>query len=135
MLLSLKQIEDKVDKLLERVEGASTMHTPTYGKTEDGARPHIEVDDFYHFVVVERGAEIARKSTKDLDELLYWIFDDITFSVASSYELHHRINGEDSRRLLFSKQSELLYSLSPDWARRNDERIRGILARYPSDEK
>ena len=31
---------------------------------------HLEVDDAYHWVVVERGVDVQRRTTQDLDELL-----------------------------------------------------------------
>jgi hypothetical protein len=44
----------------------------------DGS-PYIEVaDDAYFFVSEERGVELERRRTDDLDELLYWIFDGVT---------------------------------------------------------
>ena len=66
---------------------APASSLPTFGKTEDGARPHIEVrSDAYHYVVVERGCELERKRTPDLQELLYWVFSDVTHQMAFQYE-------------------------------------------------
>lgn len=57
----------------------------------------------------------------DLDELLYWIFKGATFSMAADFEVAHRRENEDFRRILFSKQIELLSQLSPEWALRMAE--------------
>lgn len=92
---------------------------PTYVVSEDLARPHIEREgDSYCFVVKERGVELERRSTTSLDEILYWIFEPVTFSMASDWELANRVEGEDSRRGLFTKQLELLDRLDPIWASR-----------------
>ena len=46
--------------------GASGYVLPTYGQSEDAARPHIEADSRgYHYVVVERGQELKRVTTQD----------------------------------------------------------------------
>ena len=88
---------------------------PTYGHSEDFARPHIEVDMHgYHYVIVERGMELRRITTTDLDDLLYHIFEAVTFSLACDYEVTHRIPDQDFRRLLFKQQIELL-SAHFDW--------------------
>ena len=96
----------------------------------DGS-PYIEISDAYHFVVEERGLELERRKTRDLDELLYWVFDGVTFTVASSFELRNRRPNEDSRRQLFAKQEELLNLASEAWGRRKEVEHKGVLANYP----
>lgn len=88
------------------------------------ARPHIEVAGPHaSWVVVERGKEWERRTTDDLDELLYWIFESVTHELASRYELKHRDPNRDSRYLLFSKQLQLMAKLEPDWRPRLAKRI------------
>lgn len=131
--LTLRQIEGEVTRLASLI-GAPRSKLPTFGRSEDFARPHIEVDTCgYHFVVVERGQEFERITTDELDELLYRIFDGVTFSMASDFELTHRYRegNRDCRRVLFSKQVELLHHLSPSWAEREAEDHRRILRRHP----
>lgn len=128
---SLSAIEAEVTRLASRIEAPATL-LPTFGHSEDFARPHVEVDSRgYHFVVVERGQELQRVTTVDLDALLYMIFEDVTFSMASDWELRHRVDGQDTRRLLFRRQVELLASLSPEWARRQGLRHDAILRSHP----
>src|SRR4051812_35633639 len=116
---SLAQIKSEVDHRAALIGAAGNHALPTYGHTEDGARPHIEVDSRgYHFVVVERGQEQSRFSTHDLDELLYRIFQSVTSDLAYSYELAHRVETQDCRRLAFKRQVELLAQLSPSWGER-----------------
>ena len=67
---SLNEIKSEIDRLAAQI-GAPDDLLPTYGYSEDGARPHIEIDSHgYHYVVVERGEEINRVTTNSLDELL-----------------------------------------------------------------
>ncbi len=128
---SLPDLEAEI-RAMALVIAAPASALPTFGKTEDGARPHIEVrPDAYHYVVVERGCELERKRTPDLQELLYWVFADVTHQMAFQYELHHRVEGQDCRRIAFAKQSELMGKLSPSFALRTDRQIERILARAP----
>src|SRR4051812_25189682 len=100
-MMALPEIEAEINRLAAKV-GASGYVLPTYGRTQDGARPHIEADSCgYHYVVVERGQELRRDTTHDLDELLYHVFESVTFSLACDYERAHRIAGQDFRRQLF----------------------------------
>lgn len=104
---------------LAGVIGASSKLLPTFGRSEDLARPHIEEHHgSFAWVVVERGQELDRKATSDRDELLYWIFADVTFTMAGDRELAHRVPGQDSRVLLFTRQIELLDRLSHNWSQR-----------------
>jgi len=51
-MLTLDAIKSEVDRLAAKI-GASGYILPTYGRSEDLARPHIEVDSRgYHYVVV-----------------------------------------------------------------------------------
>jgi len=130
-LLTLEQIRDEIERRAPLI-GATGDLLPTYGRTEDFARPHIEVDaQQYHFVVVERGEELARVSTTELDELLYRVFEAATFSLACRYELRHRKPLEDSRRQLFRVQVELLAKLDARWGERRAEAHRLTLLQHP----
>lgn len=131
-LKNLSQIKERVDKLASLISAANSPYLPTYGKSEDGARPHIEVDaQGYHFVVVERGQEFERKTTCDLEKLLYWIFATVTASLAFDYELVHRLSGQDCRRIAFQRQIELLAMLSERWAQQETLEHEKILQKHP----
>lgn len=61
----------------------------------DGS-PHVEITDHKAFYVAsERGMEIFRKEAHNLDELLFFIFETITFTMACDYECKNRIKGQD----------------------------------------
>ncbi len=86
---TLEQIKDMIDKIAKRISPPSFL-LPTYGQTQDGARPHIEVNaNGYHYMIVERGQELERKTTNHLSELLYWVFASVTHQMAVNYELDH----------------------------------------------
>ncbi len=127
---ALASIERQVRKLAEKI-GAPTSYLPTFGQSEHSGKPHVEVGDAYFFVVCERGTEFERRRTDDRDELLFWVFSSVTFSMASDWEVRNRCQGEDSRRQLFAKQEELLAALSPEWAAREADDHRHIIERHP----
>ena len=129
-MLTLSAIQAEVDQRAA-ILGLKAGAGPTYGYSEDFARPHIEVGVTYDYVIVERGQERDRKSFDSLDGLLEQIFDDITFGMAFSYELEHRVGGQDCRRIGFAKQIELLERLNPIWAEREAARHEAILRQHP----
>lgn len=112
----LESIRDDVETLAARIDAPEDL-LPTYGESEDFARPHIEArhDGLMAWVVVERSVEIQRQSTYSRNELLYWTFAAVTFSMATDYELANRVGDEDPRRLIFEHQLELLGELDARW--------------------
>ena len=87
--------------------------------------------DEYHYVVIERGKEQKRIVTKSFFDIEYLFIEAATFSLASKYELNHRIPGQDFRRLLFQHQLELMKKLGPKWYEKLMREIGEILKRAP----
>jgi hypothetical protein len=134
MNISLPEIKTSVDQLAERI-GAPQDTLPTYGYSEHTARPHVEVDPRgYHFVIVERKQELERHTTSDLDELLYQIFANVTFSLSSKYERGQRTENRDPRKIMFQRQVELLTRLSPQWGERESQAHKQLLKQHPFDD-
>ena len=130
MAHSLAEIEAEVLRLAGGIDAPSRL-LPTFGTSRDGGHPHIEVGGIHglqlSWVVRERGEEWERRTTLDLDELLYWTFEAVTFSMASDWEVKHRVDGQDSRRLLFSHQLELLDRLDSAWGERRKRELGPLL--------
>jgi hypothetical protein len=134
MRMTLFDIETDVNRLAEIIN-ADTNLLPTYGFSKDYTYPHIEVDrQGMHFVVVERGEELERVTTNDLDTLLYLVFEGVTNSMSSSFELQNRIEEQDCRRMTFSHQEELLGKLNEAWRLKAIKYHQSILTRYPFDD-
>ncbi|MGI4885331.1 MAG: Imm63 family immunity protein [Janthinobacterium lividum] len=126
--MTLTAVETVIRALGQQL-GAPAALLPTFGCNEDYARPEVRVDGAgYHFVVVERGRELDHRVFQQLEELLFTVFAGVTFAMASHYELHHRVAGQDSRILLFARQLELLAQLDADFANRLRPRYRQLLA-------
>jgi hypothetical protein len=131
----LLEVKSIIEGLAEKI-GASPNMLPTYGYSEETARPEIQLDSRgYHFVVSERGHETERHITFDLDEILYEVFDGVTFALACTYELNHRVEGQDFRRILFTYQEDLMAQLSPAWAERNKLERDKVLEQYPFEDE
>jgi hypothetical protein len=132
--LSLEEIESEIARLAHRI-GASGDVFPTFGFSEQSGRPHVEVDERgYHYVVAERGSEFTRLTTDDLNDLLYNVFQSVTHTLAFDYELKHRVEKQDCRRMAFQQQIELFSALSPEWARRCGQEHTRILRDHPFDD-
>ena len=130
-LYSISTIRKKVREYGKKIGVPKKLLTvPT---TTDGfGTPHIEIDDRgYHYVVSERGTEYKRKTTRNVHTLLYWIFKDIVFEMASDFELNHRKPEEDFRRILFNKDLELFEKLDRQWYMWEKEDIDNILKENP----
>ncbi len=105
---------------------------PTMIHSRDFAHPHIEYKfPYYYFVVVEKGVEFERQRFFRLSDLMYRIFDGITFELASEYELKNRVENCDFRRVLFKCQTELMRKLSDKWAKKYEKKIEEVLAENP----
>jgi hypothetical protein len=134
-MAGLPEVESRVRELARRI-GAPDHVLPTFGYSEDGARPHVEIDrdGLLHYVVVERGQESCRDTAPDLEVLLWYVFRNATFSMACDFELKNRVPLRDSRRTIFAKQVELLGLVSPEWAERKRREHEFTLMRYPFDD-
>ena len=127
--MTLAAVEAIVEALGQLLDAPARL-LPTFGHNEDYARPEVRVDAAgYHFVVIERGQELQHQVVQQVEELLFMVFEAVTFSMACNYELTHRVGGQDSRILLFAKQEELLARLDSGFAARQRTRHQQLLAK------
>jgi hypothetical protein len=131
---SLFEIRQIIEKLAGQINSpASAM--PTYDNFRNDGTPNIEVSNsVYYYRALDRDSETMNQQTSDLDLLLYWIFRDITFSMACEYELANRNPDQDFRRIMFEHQVELLTLLSPQWGERESQEHEQILKQNPFDD-
>lgn len=114
----MNELKNTIESLAAKID-ASPSILPSYGRTEDFAKPHIETHgNEYHWVVVERGKELKRDKTTDLNEFLYWVFEYITFNMACTLELENRIENQDFRIQLFEIQENLISKINPKYQER-----------------
>lgn len=131
---SLEELEQIVARL-GRLIRAQKSDLPTMGQSTDFAHPSVEVDaNGYHYVVVERGREIRRETTNDLDQLLFWVFEDVSFSMAIKHLRTPNGANRDQRRVYFARQVKLLGELKPEWAEAIGRKQAKILEQFPFDD-
>ena len=134
-MVTLEVIKNRAYMLGQKidVERDSTLY-PQFLEDEnlrgEGASIHVN-DTLYHYTIMERGKVVKEYESKDLDEILFQLFYDITFDMACKYELEHRNENEDFRRILFTKQLELLQAISNPYYEKGKQRIDEVLGRVP----
>lgn len=131
---TLEGIRDAITRIARIIQAPDKL-LPTYSSSIDGGHPHIELDlHGFHYVVVERGHEFERRTTRDPNELAYWVFDSVTFSMAADFELRNRKELQDCRRMMFQKQLELLKELDDSWMERKKRDHEAVLKEHPFDD-
>lgn len=73
----------------------------------------------YHYCKYGRNEQQIRQTTKDIDELLYWIFYDLCYSKARSVDLEiDFVSREQIQIAIYKKMEEFMGELSEDWLAR-----------------
>lgn len=131
----VSELKRQISELALRLDLTENSFSQLW-EENDFACPFIEIDNagFMHLKVRERGQIFEDKIAKNTDELLYWVFSGITFSMACNFELQNRIESQDCRRMIFEKQNELLKKLNTDWQEREIESQSTILKDHPFDD-
>lgn len=120
--------------LLKKIS-ASKKYLPTFGYSKGFGYPFIEINSLgYNYVVNDRGTEVKRITVGDIEELMYYVFFDISFQMAIEYELNNRERNTDSRRKIFRKQEELLGLLNIEWKNRAESYHNLVLEDHPFDD-
>lgn len=128
---SLQYVREEVERLATEID-APKKYFPGFGSEKYDSVSYVEIHGpTYHFLSKERGQERTHDITFDLDELLYWIFRDITGGMGYDYIRLNPNREKDSRRIAFEKQLSLLEKLNPSWKQRREREIAEILKRAP----
>ena len=115
---NLQEIEIDIKIRAKQID-APEIHLPTFGNNEGNARPNIEIgSNGYNFVISERNVEYKRIATKDYKELLFLIFEAVTFEMACWLELENRIDNQDFRIQLFQIQENLISKIDNEYKER-----------------
>jgi hypothetical protein len=129
-ILSTAELRALIIRLGAKI-GLSEARLGKVDEANDFAAPFIFSTNRYHWVVREHGQEVQHKTTTDLDQLLYWMFENVTHGLASDFALEHREPQQDFRRMLFQKQLDLIEKLEPSWRHRLATRLNDILSDAP----
>jgi hypothetical protein len=88
-------------------------------------------DGAYHYFVRERGETLKDREIRDMNELLCWMFQDVTFNMVVQFEMKHRVANQDFRRMLFDHPLQLLDTLNLSWRPTREQEIASILEQSP----
>ena len=126
-----KKVIETIVRLASKI-GADPRNLPTFENTQYDGRPNIEfLGQYFQYAIQERNTALKSDLFTDLNGLLYQVFKDITFQMAMDDEVAHRVPGVDSRRLIFTKQLELLKELNSDWSKRVEKEQVDQLSVFP----
>jgi len=129
----LTEIQKLIDELAQQIQVPQYL-LPMYGSTLEGTHVELDRNGLLYYFATERGKENFRYLAKDVDDLLYKIFEGATLMMASSYELKNRIKGQDTRRVMFDEQKRLLRVLDQKWTERRITEVEQILIKHPFDD-
>lgn len=113
--------------------GETVDEHPLFFSRQDDGMAHLEFhgDGSVSSVVTERGVTIASTRFDDAEELLYHLVRGAIWMMACDYEKSHRVEGQDLRRVLFTRDLELMNRVSSVWGERRLAEIEEMLRRYP----
>lgn len=132
--MTLRTISDRYHTIARSLS-APQKHVRFATSPQHDGSPHVECyGGEFHYIVTERGSEFEHRKTSHAEELLFWLVSDLTWAMASDWELQHRIEKEDFRRQLFRKDVELISKVRNEWGRRKKEKYEKILGGRPFDD-
>ncbi len=132
---NINYISEKVKKMGELIGAPKEFLTVYAGPVGDGT-PYVEIKGGkYFFVSSERGYEVFRKKATNEDEILYLVFKDVAWKMASDFELRNRVQGKDCRRVIFSKIIEIMSEVNAGWGNKVEKEINQTLERSPYKDK
>ena len=121
----------RLTELLSQMHSRGIVHD-AYRTLEGDEGPLLLIDSHgYHLIWIERGQESSRQSTADAEGMVFRILANSAFSAGVAYELAHRVEGPDFRRIVHAKQRELFARLGPEWRARLEAEIAKVLAMHP----
>jgi len=127
MTLNPDDIRKRLVTELKKINGDVGL-LPDINNSNDFAKPFIEIDRHgYNYICRERGQEIFRKTPFDIDELVFEVFDNLTFDIATKWEVENRKENEDFRLQLFAKQVDLMTQINKGFGERLNSRLQKIL--------
>lgn len=130
-MLNYQQVQKIINDYSKKI-GLSIDDVTLRNMPSGFGEPHLEIcDDYYHYVVCERGSELSRESFLDVDNFIYKFFEMVTSMVAGEYEQENSVIGEDQRVIRFHKQVELMTQLNYEWGRKKEADIAETLKSFP----
>ncbi|VTP75726.1 Uncharacterised protein [Leclercia adecarboxylata] len=134
MLANINEIQKQVDEIIFTSRFSKTFSESVFCSLWRRHPLYFIRKDSYNYIYSERGYEFSRKVTHSLNTLLYWIMSEFAYQIAYQYELEHRVEGRDGRRIAFPKFIEIMANMNPAWESEARVDIQKILAEAPYDD-
>lgn len=107
---------------------------PSFEYNPDGESIDVDLSGTLYYLVSERGREIERYSTYNVDDFLYKVFSRITSGMAEDFTVNNRNRNVDFRRQLFAEQLRLMSLIDPNWGPKIKLEHEKILYAKPYDD-
>lgn len=135
MLLTICELQEKVN-MLGLLINIPSRDLHIFSSPPGDGTPYIAIENGeYHYIYSERGVEFSKRSTKSLDELLYWIMFDFIHKVAVHYEVNNRIPNKDGRRIIFPMIIDMMEKINPEWGVKVKNELNKILHNSPYEDE
>lgn len=125
-MLKIEEIRTKVVEIGTQIGlDETSSYYPAFSEPDkifnEGASVYVTSTQ-YHYIIMERGNVVKHYKSEKIEDILYPLFENITFTLAVKYELEHRNTDEDWRKLMWQKQLALLEAIDIGFAdiRRNE---------------
>lgn len=85
----------------------------------DNGTPYVHVDSRgFHLAYYDRGQASGQRETRDLNEMLYWVVDQVSFNMASEEVARGISHYDQFAPRLLARQDSMLAAMHPEWHRR-----------------
>lgn len=129
-----RALQTWVDRLTT-VSGARPGLVPDSTALRDWGQPFYQVhpDGTFSYEAWDRGSPCMQRYTTDVDELMYWIVDDLASSLAqrAAMQVPDYMTVTESRRLWFPLWREWITAVNPNWGDRTARYLTELLAQFP----
>jgi len=130
MKLTLLEVKNAIEQLAEKINAPQNL-LPTYGYPIDQGRTDIEIDDNGQICFFSDERSRERYLLRDKDDLLYYVFNRITQTMAVKDKSTPVIDTKDPRRIWFVKQELLLGILNENWKAKKIKEHEQLLINHP----
>ncbi|MEV7211776.1 hypothetical protein AB0O31_01600 [Kitasatospora cineracea] len=125
MTITVEDVRAGVERIAARLDGVEWRDLVGFAASYE-LRPYIEVHDgVVHWILGERSDVLDRRTTRDLDEALYWAAREATGPLSwRRRAARQRLGtpgsepGPPARVVALAEQTALLRGLDPAWGRR-----------------
>lgn len=108
---------------------SSDLHLlPEINNSNSNCEPFIEIwQNAYYYICLERGKDVFRKQTTDLNELIFMVMENLTFKMALDWAKLQPKSNSDLRIPAFAKQVELMKTINLDYGDRLNASLQKII--------